>query len=750
MRKSSTNLTLTITILLVQGYLLSGSVYSQAGKKAQPYRPGVVPAETEERLRVIYEGREFSAKSFRAKWHQDGSSYLILETVKGKNVRALVSYDAASGKRRELISTAQLVPQGATEPLTIQNYLFSPDGSRILLQANSNEDGNRIADYWMLERKSGTLKKVVAGRSNSISPDGQRILYSDQGNLHVYDLQNERKIPLTRDTIVGSVSNGRAVWSPDGNRIAYVQSDESGVRFRSMLIPGDPTYPEVRENRYARVGGTISTLRIGVVDAEGKETRWLSIPVPSEGYYLGQVSWAGNSDELLVEKLSRGRDKREFLIADIRNGLITSIFQESSPDWVIASYRKNAGLEWIRDHEAFLLMSEKDGWRHAYIYSRDGREQLLLTPGDFDIIERVMVDEAGGWFYYNASPDNGTQKYLYRVRLDGTGEPERVTPMNQPGAHDYNISPDGRWAFHTYSTFDTPPITELVQLPEHRIVRVLEDNKELHKKIESLIFHPTEFFQLDIGGGVIMDAWMIKPRDFDPSRKYPVFVYVYGEPHGQTVLDVWGRSHADYHRVIADLGYLVVSMDNRGTPAPKGAAWRRVVSGSLGPLSTEEQAAGLQELGRTRPYVDLSRVGIWGWSGGGSNTLNAMFRKPDVYHVGIAVAAKPQPHLYNAWFQEIYMKTPEVNPDGYRESAPINFAEGLEGDLLIIHGTGETNTHVQIMEGLVDRLIELGKQFDYMTYPNRSHGLRVGQGTPLHLRMHMARYLLMHLPPGPR
>lgn len=202
--------------------------------------------------------------------------------------------------------------------------------------------------------------------------------------------------------------------------------------------------------------------------------------------------------------------------------------------------------------------------------------------------------------------------------------------------------------------------------------------------------------------------------------------------------------------MIASLGYLVVSIDNRGTPAPKGAAWRRSIFPSLGPLSTEEQAAALQELGRIRPYVDLSRVAIWGWSGGGSNTLNAMFRKPDVYHVGIAVAPKPQAHLYNAWFQEIYMNTPEVNPEGYRRSAPINFAEGLKGDLLIVHGTGETNTHIQITEGLVDRLVELGKRFDYMAYPNRDHGLSEGNGTKVHLRMLIARYLVEHLTPGPR
>ncbi len=654
--------------------------------------------EADSRLRAVYDRGEFRAKRFRADWLSDSSGYTILEPVPGAEERVLVRYDAASGKRTVLDS-----PQ-----------------------------------------------REEAGRSDKISPDGRSVLYSDRGNLYVRDLRGDRKIPLTKNAVGSSVSNSRAVWSPDGKRIAFVQSNVSDVKLRPMLIPGDPSYPEVKEVRFARVGGTISTLRVGVVDARGSETRWLSIPVPVEGFYLGQVRWAGNSDELLVEKLSRFRDEREFLIADVRTGAITRIYHESDPAWVVASYRKNAGLEWIRDGRAFVMLSEKDGWRHAYVYSCDGEEQALLTPGESDIIERAVVDEAGGWFYYYASPDNATQKYLYRVRLDGTGKPERVTPMDQPGTHDYDFSPDAKWAFHTYSTFDTPPVIELVQLPGHRVVRVLEDNKELCKKMESLISQPTEFFQLEIGGGVVMDAWMIKPGDFDPSRKYPVFVYVYGEPHGQTVLDAWGRSHADYHRVIADLGYLVVSIDNRGTPAPKGAAWRRSVFGSLGPLSTEEQAAGLKELGRTRPYVDLSRVGIWGWSGGGSNTLNAMFRKPDVYHVGIAVAPKPQPHLYNAWFQEIYMQTPEVNPEGYRRSAPINFAEGLKGDLLIVHGTGETNTHLQITEGLVDRLIELGKQFDYMAYPNRNHGLREGRGTALHLRMLITRYLIEHLPPGPR
>jgi dipeptidyl-peptidase-4 len=682
----------SLKFLLLIGLLSTIAVSETHGQTS----PELLLERAESRLRAIYERDEFRAKRFRANWLPDSSGYTVLETTPDRKDRVRVRYDVPGGKRTVLESPEE------------ENF----------------------------------------GGSGNLSPDGQRVLVSERGDLYVRKRDSDQKIRLTTSAVEGSVSNNRADWSPDGNWIAFVQSDSSQVKLRSVLVPGDPTYPAVREVRFARVGEAIPTLRVGVVDAEGKETRWLPIAIPSEGYYLGQVEWAGNSHALLIEKLSRFRDKREFLLADIRTGTIRCIFRESDPAWVVASYARNAGLIWIREGQAFIVLSEKDGWRHAYVCSRDGEELHLLTPGEYDIIERAAVDEPGGWFYYYASPENATQKYLYRVRLDGSGEAERVTPADQPGTHDYDFSPDTGWAFHTYSDFDTPPVIELVRLPEHRVVRVLEDNQELRTKMEPLISQPTEFYQLEIGDGVVMDAWMIKPGDFDPTKQYPVFVYVYGEPHAQTVLDGWGKVHADFHRVIADLGYLVVSIDNRGTPAPKGAAWRRAIFGSLGPLSTEEQAAGVKELGRKRPYVDASRVGIWGWSGGGSNTLNAMFRKPDVYHVGIAVAPKPQPHLYNAWFQEIYMETRETNQDGYQRSAPINFAEGLAGDLLIIHGTGETNTHLQITEGLVDRLIELGKPFDYMAYPNRDHGLREGRGTAVHLRMLITRFLLEHLPPG--
>lgn len=653
------------------------------------------PAEA--RLQAIYTRGEFRAQKFQPEWLSDSSGYTVEERDPTTDQPVRRSYDVRTGLRTEA--------------------------------------------------KSG--EGVPAGRGPLLSPDGKSVLEFQEKNIFVRDLAGGQRTQLTKRSTDRDLTYRNPVWSPDGKRIVFVESDSTHVRQRAVLTPDDPSYPGVRHNRFARVGEELAKLRIGVVDAAGMNVQWLPIESPAEGFYLGQVEWAGNSEEVLVEKFSRFRDQREFLLAKT-DGTVRRIYHEANEAWAESSQGKNSGLTWIRGGKAFVVVSETDGWRHAFLLSREGQELALLTPGNYDLIDRAVIDEAGGWYYFYASPENGTQKHLYRVPLGGSGRLERISPENQPGTHSYDFSPDAKWAFHTFSTMDSPPRVELVELSGHRVVRVLEDNRELREKMKSVVSHPTEFFQLTIGNGVSMDAWMIKPKDFDASKKYPLFIYVYGEPHAQTVLNEWGAAQIDFHRVVADLGYLVVSIDNQGTPAPKGAAWRRSIFGSLGPLSTEEQEAGLKELGRMRPYVDLARVGIWGWSGGGSNTLNAMFRKPDSYHVGIAVVPKPQPHLYNAWFQEIFMRTREVNPDGYKRAAAINYAEGLKGRLLMITGSGETNTHIQIIEGLVDRLIELGKPFDYMVYPNRDHGLREGSGTLVHVRMLIIRYLLENLPPGAR
>lgn len=660
---------------------------------AQQAADAIPGGETERRLKGIYEQGEFRAKPFEVTWWADSTGYSVRKRDSQTGETVIAHFDVHTGAETN------------REP---------PSEER------NSRDSN--------------------------SPDGKLRIRSERANLAVVNLETNQRTPLINPDEKREVWYRDPIWSSNSRFVAFKETDETDVKKRTMLVPSDPSYPGVREQRFARVGEKITSLRVGIADVEEGNVCWLPIESPDEGFYLGQVAWAG--EELLIERLSRFRDTREFFLTS-HDGRMRRIYRETNSAWAIGSQGLSLGLKWIRGGEAFVVVSEKDGWRHAFLYTREGKEQCVLTPGEYDIIDKAALDEEGGWYYFFASPDNGTEKYLYRVPLDGSGKLERITPVEQRGTHDYDFSPDAKFAFHTWSTFDTPPVVELVELAGHRVVQIVEENDKLRRRAKDAVHHPTDFMELNIGDGVTLDAWMIKPEEFDESKKYPLFIYVYGEPYSQTVLNQWGAGQSHFLRVIADLGYLVVSIDNRGTPAPKGAAWRRSIFGSLGPLSTKEQAAGLKELARMRPFVDLSRVGIWGWSGGGSNTLNAMFRRPDDYHVGIAVVPKPQPHLYNAWFQEIYMRTREVNADGYKESAPINFAEGLKGKLLIITGSGETNTHIQIIEGLVDRLIELGKPFDYMVYPNRDHGLRKGPGTVVHVRMLIARYLLSHLPPGP-
>lgn len=651
----------------------------------------------EPRLKSIYDRGDFRPKNVQPKWLSDNSGFLIGDTDQSSKKRTTWFYDAKTGERRS-----------ATEDE---------------VNANSTIEQRSIAGEFELKASDGKLSSV--------------------------NRENKTEITLASSTNDREVDFRNPIWSPDGSKVLFVEADYTDVLKRWVLVPGDPSYPEVQQNRFARVGGVIEKLRVGVVNKDGQQLTWLPVDCPEEGMYLGQIQWAGNSHEVLVERFSRFRDRRDFLLINV-DGEAKTIFSESDKAWVEASQGWNSGLVWIADGKEFIVISEKDGWRHAYRYSRDGEELALLTPGDYDIIERAVVDEDQGWYYFYASPQDGTQRYLYRVPLNGSGKANRLSPESQIGTHKYSFSPDTKWAIHSFSTLNTPPRYELIEVETHRVVKVLEDNSEIAERMNSLGCQPAEFLKLDIGKGIEFDAWMLKPKDFDPTKKYPLFIYVYGEPHAQTVLNEWGAAQIDFHRVVAELGYVVVSIDNRGTPCPKGAAWRRSIFGSLGPLSTEEQEAGLKVLAKQCTFIDTDRVGIWGWSGGGSNTLNALFRKPDTYHVGIAVVPKPQPHLYNAWFQEIFMRTREVNPEGYEKAAAINYAEGLKGKLLIMTGSGETNTHIQIIEGLVDRLIKLGKPFDYMVYPNRDHGLREGDGTVVHVRMHILRYLYNNLPSGPR
>ncbi|MCK5653289.1 MAG: S9 family peptidase, partial [Gemmatimonadetes bacterium] len=341
------------------------------------------------------------------------------------------------------------------------------------------------------------------------------------------------------------------------------------------------------------------------------------------------------------------------------------------------------------------------------------------------------------------------QRFLYRNRLDGSGTPERLTPDGLGGSHSYQISPDGGWAIHTASEFGVPPTIDLVRLPSHDVARTLVGNGRLKRTVENLARGDFDFFQVEVEEGVFLDGWLMKPPDLDPSQRYPLLYFVYGEPAGTTVVDRWGGSRYLWHLMLTQQGYLVASIDNRGTPAPKGRHWRKQIYGAVGVLASEDQAAA-NRIMREWSFVDPTRIGIWGWSGGGSMTLNMMFRSPELYQTGLSVAPVPDQTLYDAIYQERYMGIPQENAAGYRAGSPITFAEGLAGNLLVVHGTGDDNVHYQGTERLINRLIELNKPFTMMAYPNRSHGIYEGRNTTRHLYELLTRYLMENMPPGAR
>jgi dipeptidyl-peptidase-4 len=366
------------------------------------------------------------------------------------------------------------------------------------------------------------------------------------------------------------------------------------------------------------------------------------------------------------------------------------------------------------------------------------------------VIYVYAVDEKNGWIYYLASPENPIQRYLYRISLDGKGTTQKLTPANWKGTNGYDISPDFKFAIHTYSSVESPPEYRLITIPDHKEVKLLEDNSALKVALSKIDKSPVEFFKVDIGGGVILDGYSMKPPRMEEGKKYPLFYYVYGEPAGQTVLDVWRGRQFLWHLMLAQQGYIVMSVDPRGTPSPQGSMWRKVIYGQLGWLAGQDHAAATKEMPKKFPFIDSDRVGIYGHSGGGQMSLNLIFRYPDLYHVAMPSAFVSHQKFYHPGYQERFMGQLEDNIEGYIKGSPITWALNLKGKLLIIHGTGDSNVHYQSFESMINELVDHKKQFSMMSYPNRNHGLSEGINTQYHLFTLRTEFLLDNLKPGPQ
>lgn len=749
--------------LVLVGLVLATSVAAQT------------PPSDSSRLTVarIYGGADFRAGTFGPlRWLANGAAYTTLERPEGdKPGRDLVRYETETGTRQVLVPAERFVPAGATAPLDIEEYAWSADGSRLLVFTKSERvwRTNTRGDYWVLDCSTWRLTQLGGkGAASTLmfakfAPDGRRVGWVRYGenNIYVEDLEHGGITQLTTDgsrTIINGtfdwvyeeelgLQDGWR-WSPDGRTIAYWQLDASGVRDFTLINDTDSLYSQPNPVQYPKAGERNSAGRVGVVRAGGGATVWMNVPGDAREHYIARMQWAPPAasfrapaegpGELVLQYLNRLQNTLQIMVADARSGAVRTVFTERDSAWI----ELGDTLQFVKSGREFLWESERGGWNQLYLVARDGSRIRALTRPGVDVISSYGVDRAGAFAYYVAAPDQPTQRYLYRVRLDGLVTPERLSPADALGNHTYAMAPGLSYAVHTYSAFGLPPMRTLVKLPDHRALRIVLDNAKLKARVAALQRGPHEFTSLDVGNGLRLNAWIMKPPGFDPAHRYPVLMFVYGGPGSQTVVNSWGGNQYLWHVLLTQKGYVVASVDNRGTGA-RGRAFRKVVYGQLGVLETVDQGAAARALGRL-PYVDPARVGIWGWSYGGFMSLNAIFQHPDVFKTAIAVAPVTHWKFYDTIYTERYMGLPQVNAAGYTKGSPITYARGLKGNLLLVHGSGDDNVHYQNTEVLVDSLVAAQRPFQFMVYPNRTHGI-FGGGATEHLYGLLTRYIEKNL-----
>ncbi|HCA77510.1 MAG TPA: S9 family peptidase [Alteromonas sp.] len=728
-------------------------------------------------LERIYTDKEFnSERAPYFRWLDDGSGYTVLE-ARSKNTQQtdddshgvtgndIVFYQPDGSGRKVLVTVEQLTPEGADDALSIENYQWSEDGKWALIFTNGQKVWRHRTrgDYWVLNLESDSLyqlggetPKETSLMFAKFSPDSQKVAYVQDNNIYVETLGSKNVTALTTngsDTIINgnfdwvyeeefSITDGFR-WSPNSKAIAYWQLDQSGVEYFTMINNTDSLYPTLTRFPYPKAGEQNSAVKVGVVSLADQQTHWAPLTGDNRDRYVPRISWAGTGEEVLIQDVNRPQNTNVLRLFNWQQNTLKTIYTDKDDaflEWYYAA-------EWQEDGSHFVFHSERDGWRHLYRISRDGNSIIDLTPGEYDMVDLITINEATNSIYFTASPDAPEQRFLFKGSLDGSTPVQQVTPMTFTGNNRYYMSKDASYAMHTHSRFNQPASSQIIKTTGHEPVTQLTTNDELKAQLakESLPQH--EFFRVEARDGVVLDGWIMFPPNMDPTKQYPIIFYVYGEPWGSTVQDSWGGNSYLWNSMMTQKGFIMVSVDNRGTRAPKGRDWRKSIYKKIGSLTVRDQADALDAMTERWPQIDTSRVGVWGHSGGGSSTLNLLFRHGDKFHVGVAQAPVADIRYYDTIYQERYAGNPNTDPDSYTQTSPITFAKDLQGELLLVHGTGDDNVHYQGTEALINELVKHNKQFEFMSYPNRSHRISEGEGTTLHLQTMKTNFFLEHLKP---
>ena len=685
---------------------------------------------------------DFRLKSLpESRWMANGQRYSYVEERGG--VTSLVAEDAQTGAKTVLVDGSRLVPPGQSKPIEIEEYDWSADERKVLIFTNSQPvwRQNTKGQFYVWDLATQRLTPVSTApgwqQFAKLSPDGTRVGFVRDNDLWVADLATGRETRLTHD---GSetVINGTFDWvyeeeldlrdgwrwSPDGARIAFWRIDDSPVQAFSWMKDTGAAYSQPIALRYPKAGSPNPKARVGVAEIATGRTRWIDTG-PDSSVYLARMEWAESPTELLVQRLNRHQNRLELLMADARTGAVRPVLTDTDSAWVDV----DDDLSFIRDGRQFLWSSERDGFNHLYLYNRDGTVARQLTRGRWDVTQVFGVDERNGWVYFSATEQGPQQRHLYRVRLDGSGF-ERLT--KEPGTHSVLLSPQAPYYLDSYSRAGAPPVITLHRT-DGTAVRTLVDNGEVRGKLSSLGLRAPEFFSFTNSGGTELNGWMIKPANFDPARKYPVLMFVYGGPGSQTVTDSWGGRNYLWHQLLAQRGYVVVSVDNRGTGG-RGRDFKKQTYLRLGVREAADQIDAANWVAR-QPWADPQRLGLWGWSYGGYMTAFTLGQPNSPFKAGIVVAPVADWRLYDTIYTERFMRTPQENAAGYDAGSPLKNVANLRARLLLVHGSGDDNVHFQNSVQLVDALQAANKQFSFMMYPDRNHGIAGGRSVHLFTMM---------------
>jgi dipeptidyl-peptidase-4 len=727
------------------------------GAAAAPARPGGAKTLTVERIYsapslsgYLTEGIEWSPDSKRVSYFGQGRSGLEMWTT-----------EAATGERKVLVKAdvlAAAMPPEKTSAIQstglgrvpAQNYRWSPAGDALLFIG-----GQRLA---LLDLKTMTPKTLVTGADDvedpKFSPDGKWVSFVRGANLYIVNAATAETRALTtggsEEILKGKLDwlypeeldvATAYWWSPDSSKVAYYEMDERPVTRYPIMDMSSPV-GAMEYTRYPQAGEANPIVRVGVVPVAGGETKWMDTGGDTD-VYLARVVWLRDSRRVAIERLNRAQNRLDLLFCDAASGASATILSETDPYWInIAD-----DLYFFSDNKRFLWSSERTDFRHYYLYDLSGAQLAQLTSGDWQISgnggfgpgadSHPSVDEARGLVYFLSNRDDVREAQLYRLSLQDRSI-MRVT--REPGAHDALVAPDVSAFVDTYSTAMTPPRQDLERMDGSRVASI-DENKV--PELGDYHLSTVEFLTVPANDGTKLNAKMIKPRDFDASRKYPVLVFVYGGPQDQEVRNDWDGVDFLWHEMMAEKGYIIFTLDNRGSYA-RGHAFETPLYHQFGKVELEDQLAGVKYL-KSLSYVDGSRLGIWGWSYGGTMTLEAMCNAPGVFKAGVSVAPVSDWRLYDTTYTERYMGRPQDNPQGYKNSSPVNQAARLKGALMIAHGTGDDNVHFANTSEMINQLIlAAGYPADLMILPGRGHSMSDWQGR-IQLYQRITDFILRNL-----